>query len=145
MERVTVTAYFHAGHRQINYPGKCEWVHGHTWRARIMVTTEAFPRDELDMSLDFADLKQVARALDHKMLVSADDAKFLDPAQFCQEGVVVIAGKGPSVENVARHIFNGVVAHIRAKYPDRGIDYVVEVELQETDNNFFAIIEDVVV
>jgi len=145
MERVTVTAHFHAGHRQINYPGKCEWVHGHTWRARIMVTTEEFPRDELDMSLDFADLKHVARSLDHKMLVSADDAKFLDPKQFSPEGVVVIPGKGPSVENVARHIFNGVVAHIEKKYPNRGIDYVVEVELQETDNNFFAIIEDVVV
>lgn len=145
MERVTVTAHFHAGHRQINYPGKCEWVHGHTWRARIIVTAEAFPRDELDMSLDFADLKHVARALDHKMLVSADDAKFLDQSQFGSEGVVVIPGRGPSVENVARYIFNGVVAHIQKKYPGRGIDYVVEVELQETDNNFFAIIEEVVV
>ena len=139
METVRVHAHFHAGHRQIGYPGKCEWVHGHTWRARIVVSTEEFPRDHLDMSLDFGDLKAVARSLDHKMMVSKDDAMFLDEEKFCREGIVLIEGRGPSVENVAKHIFRGVVAHIEAKYPARGIEYLIEVEIQETENNFFTV------
>ena len=59
MEQITVHARFHTGHRQIGYPGKCRFVHGHTWKGTIVVTTEEFPRDEIDMSLDFGDLKKV--------------------------------------------------------------------------------------
>ena len=32
MEQITVHARFHTGHRQIGYPGKCRFVHGHTWK-----------------------------------------------------------------------------------------------------------------
>ncbi len=145
MEKVQVHAHFHAGHRQMGYPGKCEWVHGHTWRAKIIVSTDEFPRDNLDMSLDFGDLKAIARSLDHKMMVSKDDALFLDEEKFCRDGIVIIEGRGPSVENVAKHIFRGVVAHIQLKYPSRGIEYFIEVEIQETENNFFTVSDRVTV
>ena len=69
MEQITVHARFHTGHRQIGYPGKCRFVHGHTWKGTIVVSTEAFPRDEIDMSLDFGDLKNILRKFDHKMIV----------------------------------------------------------------------------
>ena len=65
MEKIIVHSHFHTGHRQLGYPGKCKWVHGHTWRGTVTVSCEAFPRDELDMALDFGDLKAVMRFLDH--------------------------------------------------------------------------------
>ncbi len=139
MEKIIVHATFHAGHRQVGYPGKCRFVHGHTWRGTVTIATEEFPRDALDMSLDFGDIKQVMRALDHKMLVVASDATLLDPALFEPDGVVVLKGKGPSVENVAHHVFDGVVDLIRARYPDRGLTYRIEVTIQETDNNLFVV------
>lgn len=139
MEKIIVHATFHAGHRQIGYPGKCRFVHGHTWRGTVTISTEEFPRDALDMSLDFGDIKQVMRALDHKMLVVASDATLLDPALFEPDGIVVLKGKGPSVENVAHHVFDGVVDLIRARYPDRGVAYRIEVTIQETDNNLFVV------
>ncbi len=139
MERITVHAKFHTGHRQIGYPGKCRFVHGHTWRATITVTTDEFPRDELDMSLDFGDLKRILRFLDHKMLVTESDATFLDPAVFEPEGVVLLKGKGPSVENVAAYAFDKVVDHIRDKFPGRGKAYVVSVTIIETENNLFTV------
>jgi hypothetical protein len=40
---------------------------------------------------------------------------------------------------VARHLWKGVVAHITQKFPARGIEYTIEVEIQETDNNFFVV------
>jgi len=139
MEKIVVTAKFHTGHRQLGYAGKCKFVHGHTWQGKVMVSAEEFPRDELDMSIDFGHLKEVMRFLDHKMLITEGDATFRDPALFEPEGVVVLKGKGPSVENVAHYIFDGVVALIGKQHPGRGIRYTVEVTIHETENNTFIV------
>ncbi len=139
MEKIIVHAKFHTGHRQLGYPGKCKFVHGHTWRGTVTIAAEEFPRDELDMSLDFGDIKDIMRDLDHKILVVESDRTFMDPALFEPEGIVVLKGKGPSVENVAHYVFDHVVAIIRAKFPDRGVAYDIEVTIQETENNFFVV------
>jgi 6-pyruvoyltetrahydropterin/6-carboxytetrahydropterin synthase len=139
MEKIVVTAKFHTGHRQLGYPGKCKFVHGHTWQGKVVVTAEEFPRDNLDMSLDFGDIKAVMRFMDHKMLITDEDKTFLDQGLFEPEGVVLLKGKGPSVENVALYVFDGVVDLIRKQYPGRGIRYTIEVTIQETENNIFII------
>jgi hypothetical protein len=104
-----------------------------------VVSAEEFPRDELDMSLEFGDIKNVMRYMDHKMLVTEGDKTFLDDRLFEPEGVVMLKGKGPSVENVAAYVFEGVVDVIRKQYPGRGLRYTVEVTIQETENNIFII------
>jgi 6-pyruvoyltetrahydropterin/6-carboxytetrahydropterin synthase len=139
MEKLIVTAKFHTGHRQLGYPGKCKFVHGHTWQGKVTIAAEEFPRDELDMSLEFGAIKNVMRFMDHKMLVTEQDRTFLDAELFEPEGVVMLKGKGPSVENVAAYVFDGVVDVIRAQYPERGVRYTVEVTIQETENNIFVI------
>ena len=139
MEKVIVTAKFHTGHRQLGYPGKCKFVHGHTWQGRVVVAAEQFPRDHLDMSIEFGDIKNVMRFMDHKMLVTEQDQTFLDQGLFEPEGVVMLKGNGPSVENVAAYVFDGVVDVIRKQYPGRGVRYTIEVTIQETENNIFVI------
>jgi 6-pyruvoyltetrahydropterin/6-carboxytetrahydropterin synthase len=145
MERIIVTAKFHTGHRQLGYPGKCKFVHGHTWQGKVAVSAEEFPRDDLDMSLDFGDIKAVMRFMDHKMLVTEQDQTFLDEGRFEPEGVVMLKGKGPSVENVAYYVFDGVVDLIKKQYPGRGVRYAIEVTIQETENNFFVVDKSVTV
>ncbi len=145
MEKIVVHAKFHTGHRQLGYPGKCKYVHGHTWRATVMISTDQFPRDELDMSLDFGDIKDIVRYFDHKIIVTEQDTTFLDPTLFEPEGVVVIKGRGPSVENVAVHVFEKVADHIRMKFPGQGVRYSIEVTIQETENNFFIVEHSVVI
>jgi 6-pyruvoyltetrahydropterin/6-carboxytetrahydropterin synthase len=139
MERIIVTAKFHTGHRQLGYPGKCKFVHGHTWQGKVVVSAEELPRDDLDMSLDFGDIKNVMRFMDHKMLITEQDATFRDAGLFEPEGVVMLKGKGPSVENVAHYVFDGVIDLIRQQYPGRGVHYTVEVTIQETENNIFMV------
>ena len=139
MEKIIVTAKFHTGHRQLGYPGKCKFVHGHTWQGKVIVAAEEFPRDDLDMSLDFGDIKAVMRFMDHKMLVTEQDTTFLNSELFEPEGVVVLKGKGPSVENVAYYVFDGVIDLIKKQYPGRGIRYTIEVTIQETENNIFVV------
>jgi 6-pyruvoyltetrahydropterin/6-carboxytetrahydropterin synthase len=139
MEKIIVTAKFHTGHRQLGYPGKCKFVHGHTWQGKVTLSAEEFPRDAIDMSIEFGDIKNVMRFMDHKMLITEQDATFLDAGLFEPEGVVMLKGKGPSVENVARYVFDGVVAVIQGQYPGKGVRYTVEVTIQETENNIFII------
>jgi 6-pyruvoyltetrahydropterin/6-carboxytetrahydropterin synthase len=139
MEKIIVHAKFHTGHRQIGYPGKCRFVHGHTWHGSIIIRAEAFPRDEIDMSLDFGDLKNILRKFDHKMIVTAGDTTFTDPSLFEPDGVVVIKGKGPSVENVAIHALDETVELIRKKFPNQGVTYDIEVTITETENNVFVV------
>ena len=101
MEKIIVTAKFHTGHRQLGYPGKCKFVHGHTWQGKVTIAAEQFPRDHIDMSLEFGEIKNVMRFMDHKMLIVESDKTFMNSEFFEPEGVVVLKGKGPSVENVA--------------------------------------------
>jgi hypothetical protein len=77
--------------------------------------------------------------MDHKMLVTEQDRTFLDQGLFEPEGVVMLKGKGPSVENVAYYVFDGVVDLIKKQYPGRGVRYTIEVTIQETENNFFVV------
>ena len=51
----------------------------------------------------------------------------------------MLKGKGPSVENVAAYVFDGVVDVITKQYPGRGVRYTIEVTIQETENNIFII------
>lgn len=139
MEKVIVTAKFHTGHRQLGYQGKCKFVHGHTWQGKVTIAADEMPRDELDMSLEFGAIKDVMRFMDHKMLVTEQDETFRNPDLFEPQGVVVLKGKGPSVENVAHYVFDGVVDVIRKQYPGRQVRYTIEVAIQETENNLFVV------
>ena len=140
METLTAKGHFHAAHRQLDYDGKCAHVHGHTWRGFFVVRAERFPRLEgIDMSIDFAALKEIFRSLDHRMLVSSRDEAFLDGRLFEPDGIVLIPGANPSVENVARYCMERAVEALAKLFPDRGIDYDLEVTIQETDNNLFAL------
>ena len=61
------------------------------------------------ISLDFGALKDIFKFLDHKMLVSERDELFLNSDLFEPEGVVVMPGRNPSVENVALYGMNQVI------------------------------------
>ena len=139
METIRVISDFHAAHRQLGYDGKCRYVHGHTWVGTFVLKAERFPRNRLDMSIDFGRLKDILRHLDHKMMVCEQDEVFLKSGLFEPEGVVLMPGDSPSVENVAHYCVDRVIQVIRSEYPDRGISYDIEVTIRETDHNVFVV------
>lgn len=91
------------------------------------------------MSLDFGALKDIFKFLDHKMLVASRDLTFLNADLFEPEGVVVMPGENPSVENVAAYCLDRAVDVLQGLFPGKGIEYHIEVTIQETDNNFFLV------
>ena len=139
METIRAHSHFHAAHRQLDYEGKCAWVHGHTWRGNFVVQAQRFPRiEKLDMSVDFGALKNIFKAMDHKMLISPRDTVFQQSELFEPEGVVIIPGKNPSVENVGHYCLDKAVHVLEDLFPNQEVDYRIEVTIQETDNNFFT-------
>lgn len=140
METIRAKADFHAAHRQLDYDGKCAWVHGHTWRGTFVVQAERFPRDErTDMSIDFGALKGIFKHLDHKMLISARDELFQRSDLLDPQGVIVMPGANPSVENVAQYCLNEAVDVLAKVLPATGQSYRIEVTIQETENNTLTV------
>ncbi|MDO4953435.1 MAG: 6-carboxytetrahydropterin synthase QueD [Synergistaceae bacterium] len=78
---------FNAAHNLVNYHGKCEKLHGHTYR--LAVTLQGTP-DEEDMVTDFTEIKHAVQEL---VLSKFDHAYINDILE------------QPTAENIALRIF----------------------------------------
>jgi 6-pyruvoyltetrahydropterin/6-carboxytetrahydropterin synthase len=91
MYEVSVDETFAAAHNLRNYYGKCEDLHGHNYKVRVVLSGREL--DETGMLYDFVHLKKVIRevieSLDHKYLNELAPFDTLNP----------------SAENVAKYIY----------------------------------------
>lgn len=73
---LTTSYVFDAAHRIAGHPGKCAWLHGHTYHLEVTVSSPTL--NPLGMVMDFDDLgdavrKAVLDLWDHATLLAADD------------------------------------------------------------------------
>jgi 6-pyruvoyltetrahydropterin/6-carboxytetrahydropterin synthase len=112
MYTVRVEADFAASHFLSHYHGKCERLHGHNYRVRLLMEGETL--NEGGMLADFGLLKQCLRQaiepLDHHHL--NDNPVFKDD---------------PSAERIARYIFEQVRKLLPEVSVDPGLLRAVEV------------------
>lgn len=92
MYTLKVEGAFEAAHRVVNYPGKCDRLHGHNWKVEALV--KGTELDELGMLVDF---KVIKNAL--KETLDRFDHRFLNELKPFSDGV------NPTAENLARIIF----------------------------------------
>ena len=59
MYTLKVEGAFEAAHRVVNYPGKCDRLHGHNWKVEAVVRGTEL--DELGMLVDFKAIKNALR------------------------------------------------------------------------------------
>lgn len=96
MYELVVERHFAAAHFLPDYPGKCSRLHGHNYRVRVFLRG---PRlDARGLLIDFGCVKA---ALD-RLIERLDHQNLNDLAEF--------AAGGPSTENVARVIAEGLAA-----------------------------------
>ncbi len=92
MFEVAVEETFAAGHALRGYKGKCENVHGHNYKVRVVLAGEKL--DQTGLVYDFVELKQrigeVVRSLDHRFLNDMPPFTELNP----------------SAENIAKYFFD---------------------------------------
>lgn len=97
MFEIKVEEEFEAAHRIVDYPGKCNRLHGHNWKVEMKISGSSL--DELGMLIDFkaakAMLKEAVDSLDHRFLNE------LEP----------FSATNPTAENIARHIYHEIRRH----------------------------------
>lgn len=123
MYELTVEVSFAAAHQLRGYKGNCENIHGHNWRVQINVVAEVL--NEIDIAMDFRELKKIAREvvspLDHVLL----------------NDVFPFTEKNPSSENIAKWIFDSLKKKI-----NNGFLRVTAVTVWESDTASASYYED---
>ncbi len=116
MYEVSVEDTFAAAHNLRNYKGKCENLHGHNYKVRVVMAGKEL--DATGLVYDFVQLKQVIqdvlRSLDHKYLNELPPFDKLNP----------------SAENLARHIYDEATKQLPKAANGAGI---ASITVWETD------------
>ncbi len=115
MFEIAVEETFAAGHALRGYKGKCENVHGHNYKVRVVLTGEKL--DQVGLVYDFGELKkriaEVVRSLDHRFLNDLPPFTELNP----------------SAENIARYFYDELNGRLASANGAR----LREVTVFETD------------
>ena len=116
MFQVSVEETFSSGHALRGYKGKCENVHGHNYR--VQVTLQGPQLNDVGLLIDFAELKQVLRAIIKRL-----DHQFINDLE-------PFTTVNPSAENMAKYFYDEVTSQLRG-LPQGA--HVTETTIWETD------------
>lgn len=100
-KRVTVTKEFtfDAAHHLHAYAGKCQNLHGHTYRLRVSVSDTL---DKIGLAIDFADVKDVVT----RTVIDRLDHQYLN---------AVLPPMNTTAENIVVWIYETVAAELSAR------------------------------
>ena len=129
--RVTSRFTFDAAHRILGHPGKCAYLHGHTYH--LEVTVAAAQLDRLGMVIDFDDLKALVRKAvldrwDHATLLSEQDplVSAISSVQAEAPEKVVSFANNPTAEVLTREAWEAITPAL-----PRGLR-LLRVKIEET-------------
>ncbi|HXE74813.1 MAG TPA: 6-carboxytetrahydropterin synthase QueD [Candidatus Xenobia bacterium] len=118
MFEVAVEETFAAGHALRGYKGKCENVHGHNYKVRVVLAGEKL--DQTGLVYDFVELKQrmaeVIRRLDHQFLNDLPPFTELNP----------------SAENIAKYFYDELNRRLAASVNGARLREVTVFESEST-------------
>ncbi|MFA5389550.1 MAG: 6-carboxytetrahydropterin synthase QueD [Candidatus Omnitrophota bacterium] len=101
MYEILIKGDFSSAHNLVGYKGKCEDLHGHSWKIEAKFQKEDL--NDIGISVDFtllkAKLKEILKKLDHTYLNKLD----------------VFKKQNPSAENIARFIYLKLKSGVKEK------------------------------
>ncbi len=167
---ISVSHTFETGHRLPHLPGKCQSLHGHSWKVEVSVDLEG-PLESDGIVVNFSAFKAwlrdwIDRELDHGLMLGGDDplVKTFKDAEY--PGKIFIfdneSGRpahrlGPTVENVAELIGRYSQLFLNAlksgtgphhekvsppAHPDAYVSYVTVSETSTNDATWIAPVPD---
>jgi 6-pyruvoyltetrahydropterin/6-carboxytetrahydropterin synthase len=116
MYEVSVDETFAAAHNLRDYYGKCEDLHGHNYKVRVILSGNEL--DATGLLYDFVHLKQALRGV-----ISGLDHKYLNE-------LAPFDKLNPSAENLARHIYEQTAKQLRQTPNGAGISSVTVWETE---------------
>jgi 6-pyruvoyltetrahydropterin/6-carboxytetrahydropterin synthase len=116
MFEVAVEQGFASAHALRNYKGRCENVHGHNWKVRVVIEGEKL--DQTGMLVDFLDVKslmgEIVDRIDHQFLNEIPPFDVVNP----------------SAENIAEYFYQQMAGRLEGTpVPVR----IREVKIWETE------------
>ena len=116
MFEVAVEQGFSSAHALRNYKGRCENVHGHNWKVRVVIEGERL--DDAGMLVDFLDVKGLMTGI-----IDRIDHQFLND-------IPPFDVVNPSAENIAEYFYQKMTEGLSdTPVPVR----ITEVKIWETD------------
>jgi 6-pyruvoyltetrahydropterin/6-carboxytetrahydropterin synthase len=102
MFELMVETTFSAAHQLRGYQGKCENFHGHNWKVQVHVAAEKL--NEIDIGVDFHDLKRLAQEVTGSL-----DHTFLNE-------IFPFTERNPSSENIAKWVYDTLKKKVNGEY-----------------------------
>lgn len=128
----------HACHRLDGHKGKCKFLHGHTYR--IDVALEAHTLDDMDMVVDFGDVKKCIKTwidnnFDHAFIYDENDPVSLDILKVLEnfglrKRTFKMSGK-PTAENMSNMLYDIFDIFIEQQFGYKGVR-LIGVKVWET-------------
>jgi 6-pyruvoyltetrahydropterin/6-carboxytetrahydropterin synthase len=104
-----VQVRFAAGHRLMHHGGKCQYPHGHSYRAEIFLGADDLPQE--DWIVDFGEVKMIAREvldehLDHAFILDSRDVELLQALRAVEPTkIYVLENRAPTAERIAEELY----------------------------------------
>ncbi|MFN7094137.1 MAG: 6-pyruvoyl trahydropterin synthase family protein [Burkholderiales bacterium] len=103
----------HAGHRVYGHPGKCQYLHGHSYIIHFYCSSNEL--DNLGMVVDFSIIKTtlcqwLEDNYDHRLLIWQDDPWAIQLQQL--DSTVVLVPYNPTAENIAHHLLTQIAPQV---------------------------------
>ena len=135
MTKITRIFTFDAAHLLDGHDGKCQNLHGHTYRLEITVSGRPIQGGAKDgMVMDFADLKTVAE----REIIAPFDHAFLYHADNARESQIAALLEGWQMKTLRRSCrttAENMAAEIYGRLKNAGVD-VCSVKLWETPASY---------
>ena len=121
--------HFDSAHRLMDYDGKCNNIHGHTWKVIVNIKfnddAEKYICDESDNNgilIDFKEIKKVINYYDHKLLLRYDDPII---KMLVTDVDVISLLKNPTAEFLSIHISKNIRVKLRELKKEKYIDSII--------------------
>ena len=117
MYQITKEVLTETAHRLLNHPGKCRYLHGHTYKWQVTVTADKL--DHLGMVTDFGVLKSfmaniIEESFDHSTVLHTNDP--LVPALQVNGQNVLRTSENPTAEFMAALVFDLIQDELNLYY-----------------------------
>lgn len=113
MIKISKTFFWEMGHRLTFHNGKCKNLHGHSYKARIIIEGEL---DKNGMLLDYYELKKIVNpfidSLDHSFLVFKEDVQLIKFLEEFQSKYIIL-----ETETTAENICDYFLRKLKDKFP----------------------------
>lgn len=127
--KIHTVVKFETAHRQLGDASKCGFLHGHNWKAEIIITSSKL--SQLGYIIDFKVIKDViTNTLDHKVILNNEDPLAAELLENHNQKVYALNHTNPTCEILAEYILKLIKMVLDDEHSE------VIVRLYENDESY---------